>query len=85
MISRTYFNISRIKKRKNTYNDFDYYCNKSFVSNKMNIINYEFNHIFKVLLIIKAEPMSYCIYNLKSKSCYKTPIKNYQAVKKKIY
>ena len=50
MITRTYFNISRITKRKNDYNDFDYYCKKTFISNKMNIINFNFNHIFKVLL-----------------------------------
>ena len=74
MITRTYFNISRITKRKNAYNDFDYYCKKTFISNKMNIINFNFNHIFKVLLIIKGEPISYCLYNLKSKCCYKTPL-----------
>ena len=74
MISRTYFNISRIKKRKNSYNDFEYFNKKSFISNKMKIVEFDFNHIFKILLIIKSEPMSFCLYNLKSKNCYKTPI-----------
>jgi hypothetical protein len=48
--------------------------NKPFISNKMKIIDYNFNHIFKLLLIIKDEPYSFCFYNLKSKSTYKTPI-----------
>ena len=74
MISRTYFNISRIFKRKNKYNSFDYNFKKSFISSKMKIIDFNFNHIFKLLLIIKAEPLSFCLYNLKSKHCYKTPL-----------
>ena len=73
MISRTYFNISRIKKRHNNYNEFEYFSKKPFISKKMKIIDFNFNHIFKMLLIIKAEPLSFCLYNLKSKSCYKTP------------
>ena len=52
MISRTYFNISRIKKRKNSYNDFEYFNKKSFISNKMKIVEFDFNHIFKILFII---------------------------------
>ena len=74
MISRTYFNISRIRKRQNTYNEFEYYSKKPFISNKMKIIDFNFNHIFKMLLIIKADPISFCLYNLKSKISYKTPI-----------
>ena len=74
MITRTYFNISRIVKRKNKYNSFDYSSKKTFLSNKMKIIDFNFNHIFKLLLIIKADPISFCLYNLKSKYCYKTPI-----------
>jgi len=74
MISREYFNISRIKKIKNKYNNFEYSTNNSFISNKMKIYDFKFNHFFKILLIIKTEPISFYLYNLKSKSCYKTPI-----------
>lgn len=74
MISRTYFSISRIKKCKDEYNEFQYSSQLPFISNKMKIIDFNFNHIFKMLLIIKADPFSFCLYNLKSKSCYKTPI-----------
>ena len=74
MVSRKYFNISRIKISNDQHNESYYMSNKPFISNNMKIIDFNFNHIFKLLLIIRDEPYSFCFYNLKSKSTYKTPI-----------
>ena len=74
MVSRKYFNISRIKMSNDQHNELQYMSNKPFVSNNMKIIDYNFNHIFKLLLIIRDDPYSFCFYNLKSKCTYKTPI-----------
>ena len=74
MVSRKYFNISRIKISNEQHNELQYMSNKPFVSNNMKIIDYNFNHIFKLLLIIRDDPYSFCFYNLKSKCTYKTPI-----------
>ena len=70
MISKTNILISKINKIKNIRNDYQYVRKKLFISDKMNIINYNFNSLFKMLLIIKEDPYSYCLYNLKSKHCY---------------
>ena len=74
MVSRKYFNISRIKISNDQHNELQYMSNKPFVSNNMKIIDYNFNHIFKLLLIIRDDPYSFCFYNLKSKCTYKVPI-----------
>ena len=74
MVSRKYFNISRIKISNDQHNELQYMSNKAFKSNNMKIIDYNFNHIFKLLLIIRDDPYSFCIYNLKSKCTYKTSI-----------
>ena len=74
MVSRKYFNISRIKISNDQHNELQYMSNKPFKSNNMKIIDYNFNHIFKLLLIIRDDPYSFYIYNLKSKCTYKTSI-----------
>ena len=40
----------------------------------MTILDYDYNHIFKVLLIIKSNPITFIIFNLKSKNCYNIPV-----------
>ena len=74
MIKKKSFNISRIIKSKDKYNKYHYLPQISFVSNQMKIIDFIFNHIFKILLIVEEEPFSFSLYNLKSKKCYKTAI-----------
>lgn len=70
MISKTNFVISKINKFKDQRNNYQYVRKKLFVSDNMNIYDYNFNSVFKILLIIKIKPYSYCLYNLKSKHCY---------------
>ena len=70
------FYIKRISKIKNeNSNSFKYIIKHNYISNKMKILNYDFNPIFKILLITKLKPISFVIFNLKSKSCYGTQIK----------
>lgn len=74
LINKNNFNIKRILKIKSFDNSFKYSNKTNYISNKMKIIDFNFNHIFKVLLIIKSNPASFVIFNLKSKNCYKVPI-----------
>ena len=74
LINKNNFNIKRILKIKSFDNSFKYSNKTNYISNKMKIIDFNFNHIFKVLLIIKSNPTSFVIFNLKSKNCYKVPI-----------
>ena len=75
LITKDNFNIKRVIKSKGILDNSFKYSNKSnYISNKMNIIDYDFNPIFKVLLIIKSNPISFYIFNLKSKNCYQVPI-----------
>ena len=73
LMTKNNFQIKRIQKQKYEYNNTFKYSNKtSYISNRMTILDYDFNHNFKLLLIIK--PNSFVIFNLKSKNCYKIPI-----------
>jgi len=70
------FNIKRITKTKDLLDNSFQYSNKhNYISNKMKILDYDFNPVFKILLIIKANPFSTLIFNLKSKNSYRVPIK----------
>ena len=74
-ITKNTFNIKRITKSKGFLdNSFKYSIKSNYISNKMNILDYDFNPVFKVLLIIKSNPISFVLFNLKSKFCYQTPI-----------
>lgn len=75
LITKDNFNIKRITKSKGNLDDCFKYSNKTnYISNKMNILDYDFNPVFKVLLIIKSNPITFVLFNLKSKFCYQTPI-----------
>jgi hypothetical protein len=70
-MTKNNFHIKRILKTKNEYdNSFNYSIKTNYISNKMKILDYDFNHVFKVLLIIKSNPFSFVLFNLKSKNCY---------------
>ena len=76
LITKNNFYIKKILKTKNEFdNSFKYSIKSSFISNKMKILDYNFNPNFKILLIVKSNPISFTIFNLKSKSCYKVSIK----------
>ena len=75
LMSKNTFNIKRITKIKGFFDNSFKYKNKSnYISNKMKILDYEFNPVFKILLIIKSNPISFVLFNLKSKSCYRISI-----------
>ena len=74
-MTKNNFHIKRLLKVKDDYNNsFKYSIKTNYISNKMKIIDYDFNHVFKILLIIKSNPISFVIFNLKSKNCYSVPI-----------
>jgi hypothetical protein len=71
LMSKNTFNIKIITKIKGFFDNSFKYKNKSnYISNKMKILDYEFNPVFKILLIIKSNPISFVLFNLKSKSFY---------------
>ena len=75
LITKNNFNIKRIIKSKGVLdNSFKYSIKSNYISNKMNILDYDFNPVFKALLIIKSNPITFILFNLKSKYCYQTPI-----------
>ena len=75
LITKNNFHIKRILKNKNEFdNSFKYSIKSNYISNKMKILDYNFNEVFKMLLIIKSNPISFVLFNLKSKSCYHSPI-----------
>lgn len=75
LMTKNNFHIKRILKTKNEYdNSFKYSIKSNYISNKMKLLDYDFNHVFKVLLIIKSNPFSFVLFNLKSKSCYNVSI-----------
>ena len=74
MTNKTFI-IRRVIKTKGFLDNSFKYSNKSnYISNKMTILDYDYNHIFKVLLIIKSNPITFIIFNLKSKNCYNIPV-----------
>ena len=75
LMIKDHFRIKRISKIKDLYsNSFKYLIKSRYISNKLDILNYDFNPTFKILLIIKLKPISFVIFNLKSKSCCTNPI-----------
>ena len=90
LMTKNNFHIKRILKTKNEYyNSFKYSIKTNYISNKMKILDYDFNPVFKVLLIIKSNPFSFVLFNLKSKSCYNVSliinIENLQDNEYKLY